>query len=338
MNCETLLLSGEHVQQCLDMLTCLKIVEGVFKAHGEGTVVMPPKLSLSLEGAEGWINAMPAYLRTHEAAGLKWAGGWRRNIEKGLPYIMATIILIESQTGLLRCVMEGGFITDLRTGAATGVAAKYLAKKNSRVVGLIGAGAQGRMQVRALSHVFPLEEVRVMDIAREATRRFVQEMHKELGISIRGVRRNEEAVEGADIVVTATTSDDVLVRKEWVSKGAFIATLGSYPELDSQLIFDAEKVVVDSWAQNKHRGELSRLVREGRISEKDIYGEVGEIVCGKKTGREAEGETIVACLIGLGSHDIACAHFVYEQAKKRGLGETFNFQQSKQAVSRGENP
>lgn len=329
MNHQTLLLTRDDIQQCLDMPTCLKIVEQVFKAHGEDTVVMPPKLGLNLEGADGWVNAMPAYLCPYDAAGLKWVGGWSKNIEKRLPYIMGTILLIEPQTGLLLSVMEGGFITNLRTGAATGVTAKYLAKKDSRIVGIIGAGAQARMQLRALSNVFSLEEVRVADIVPQALTRFAQEMQKEVGVSIKKATSNEEAVEGADIIVTATTSDQILVRQAWVSRGTFVASIGSYPELDPQLIFKSEKLVVDSWAQNKHRGELSRLVREGLISEENIHGEIGKIVAGKILGREKEEEIIVTCLIGLGSHDIGCAHFVYNEAKKRGLGNIFNFQQTR---------
>jgi alanine dehydrogenase len=329
MNHETLLLSREDIQGCLDMPTCLDIVEQVFKAHGEAKVVMPPKLSLNLEGADSWANAMPAYVGPFDAAGLKWVGGWSGNIEKGLPFIMGTILLIEPQTGLLLSVMEGGFITDLRTGAATGVAAKYLAKRDSAIVGIIGAGAQARMQLRALCNVFPLEEVRIADIVPEALTRFAREMEQELGVAIKKAASNQEAVEGADIIVTATTSHQILVKRAWVARGAFVASIGSYPELDPQLILNAEKVVVDSWAQNKHRGELSHLVREGLIGEKNVHGEIGEIVAGKIPGRENEDEVIVACLIGLGSHDVGCAHFAYEEAKKRGLGSKFDFQQSR---------
>ena len=329
MNHKTLLLSREDIQRCLDMRACLGIVEQVFRAHGEANVVMPPKLSLNLERADGWVNAMPAYVGPFDTAGLKWVGGWGKNTERGLPFIMGTILRIEPQTGLLLSVMEGGFITDLRTGAATGVAAKYLAKKDSAIVGLIGAGAQGRMQLRALSNVFSLEEVRIADIVPEALTRFAREMEQELGVAIKKAASNQEAVEGADIIVTATTSHQILVKRAWVARGAFVASIGSYPELDPKLILNAEKVVVDSWAQNKHRGELSHLVREGLIGEKNVHGEIGEIVAGKIPGRENGDEVIVACLIGLGSHDVGCAHFAYGEAKKRGLGSKFDFQQSR---------
>jgi ornithine cyclodeaminase/alanine dehydrogenase-like protein (mu-crystallin family) len=152
-------------------------------------------------------------------------------------------------------------------------------------------------------------------------------MEQEVEIPIKKAANNQEAVEGADIIVTATTSHQILVKRAWVSRGAFIASIGSYPELDPQLILNAEKVVVDSWAQNKHRGELSRLVEEGLINEENIHGEIGEVVAGKVPGRENADEVIVACLIGLGSHDVGCAHFVYEEAEKRGLGSKFDFQQ-----------
>jgi ornithine cyclodeaminase/alanine dehydrogenase-like protein (mu-crystallin family) len=119
----------------------------------------------------------------------------------------------------------------------------------------------------------------------------------------------------------------VLVRREWVSPGAFIASVGSYPEIDPGIIFDADKVLVDSWAQNKHRGELSVLVQERKFTEKDLYGEVGEVVAGVKKGRENDQQIIVSCLIGLGSHDVGCAQHVYQKAKELGLGTFFSFHQ-----------
>ena len=327
MTPNTLLLSREDIKECIDMPACLEIVEGVFRAHGEGNAVMPPKLHLEMDHVDGWINAMPAYLVSQNAAGLKWAGGWGKNRDKGLPYIMAEILLIDPETGLLKSVMEGGYITDLRTGAATGVAAKYLAKKDSKTVAIIGAGKQGRMQLRALHHLFDLEEIRVVDIIQETSRNFVKDMQEELGVIVRESRNPQEAVFEADIIVTATAADEILVKQGWVSKGAFIASIGSYPEIDPQIIFNSNKIIVDSWAQSKHRGELSRLVQEGKIGEENIYGEMGEVVAGKKPGREAKDEIIIACLIGLGSHDIGCAQHVYKKSQKKGLGQTFNFQQ-----------
>lgn len=333
MDHQTLLLSREDIKACFQMPKCLEIVEQVFRAHGEGKVVMPAKLGLDLGEVGGWppydafMNAMPAYLGSIDVAGLKWAGGWKQNPHRALPYVMASILLVDCRNGLLLSVLEGGYITNLRTGAATGVAAKYLARKDSRTVGIIGTGCQGRMQIRALSHLFSFEDVRVMDINREAAERFVAEMGKELSISLRQVSHYQEAVEGADIVVAATGARGAFVRREWLSPGSFVATVGSYPELHPQVILQADKVLVDSWAQNKHRGELSALVKDGRFSEDDLYGEVGEVVAGKKGGRDNDHEVLVCCLIGLGSHDVGCAHFVYEEAHRQGMGTLFSFHQ-----------
>jgi ornithine cyclodeaminase/alanine dehydrogenase len=330
---ETLLLSKKDVQRCLDMPQCLEIVEQVFRAHGEGKVIMPAKLGLSLGESRGWpsyeafMNAMPAYLGPMDAAGLKWAGGWKQNPRKGLPYVMATILLIDPSSGLLLSVVEGSYITNLRTGAATGVAAKYLAKRNAKTVAIIGAGAQGRMQVRALSCLFAFAEVRVMDIDPKISERFATEMGEELGLSIHQTMGHQEAVEGADIVVTATVARQILVRREWVSPGTFIASVGSYPELDPRIVFEADRVLVDSWAQNKYRGELSGLVETGEFGDKDLYGEVGDVVAGKKRGRDDDQQIIVCCLIGMGSQDVGCAHFVYQEAKRRDIGTAFSFDQ-----------
>jgi alanine dehydrogenase len=190
MNYQTLLLSKTDIQKCLNMSKCLDIVEQVFRAHGKGKVVMPAKVGLDLGETSGWppydafMNAMPAYLDPIDAAGLKWAGGWKRNPQNGLPYVMATILLIDCQTGFLLSVMEGSYITHLRTGAATGAAAKYLAKKDSKIVAIIGAGLKGSMQIRALSSLFSLQDVRVMDTNPKAKESFAVEMGKELGLTI----------------------------------------------------------------------------------------------------------------------------------------------------------
>jgi len=330
---QTLLLSRREVRECLDMPTSLEIVERVFRVHGEGRAIMPPKLELNLAevadcpSKDALLLAMPAYLGPMHAAGLKWAGIWRENPKRALPYVMASVLLVDTNTGVLLAVMEGGYITDVRTGAATGVAVKCLAKKTAKAVAIIGAGRQGRMQIRALSCLLPIEDVRVMDVDPEVAKDFAAEIGKELGLSIRPTGRHQEAAEGADIIVTVTTAHEILVRREWVSPGTFIASVGSCPELDPQILFKADKVLVDSWAQNKSRGELSELVEEGRFGERDLYGEVGEVVAGKKAGRENDQEIIVSCFMGLGSHDVGCAQYVYEEAKRRGIGTLFPFHQ-----------
>jgi ornithine cyclodeaminase/alanine dehydrogenase len=328
MYSETLLISKEDIKTCIDMPACLNITESVFTDHGQDNVVMPSKLHLEIPDKEGWANAMPAYLISQNSAGLKWVGGWTRNRKKGLPFIMAEIFLIDPETGILKAVMDGGYITDLRTGAATGIAAKYLAKKQSKTIAIIGAGNQARMQLRALQHIFDLEEIRVADIFEEAAKNFAKEMHQELNIPVLVANDPRKAVSKADIIVTVTTANEILIKREWITDGTFIASLGSYTELDPEIVLNADKLLVDNLDQSRHRGELAPLIAKGFLDEKSIYGEIGEAVAGQKPGRETDKEIIVACMIGLGSVDIGCANYVFTKSRERGIGKLFDFKQS----------
>ena len=327
---KTLLLSRGEISSILTMPKCIELVDRVFKAHGQGNAVMPPKIKLIMAETDGWINAMPGYLKDINAAGLKWAGGWANNPSRGLPYIMAEMFLIDPDSGALRAVLDAGYITDLRTGAATAVAAKYLARKDPGSIAIIGAGAQGRMQLRALHCLLETGDVRVADHFSDAANRFATDMGEELGIAIHATGSIQDAVKDAGIIVTATTADTPLLYKEWVSPGALIASVGSFPELDPELVMSADKIVVDSWAQNCVRGEIFRLIEQGRLARDDIHGEMGDVAAGSIPARESDEEVIVAGLIGLGTHDVACAAHVVEAVLQKGGGTFFDFQQSKQ--------
>ncbi len=209
--------------------------------------------------------------------------------------------------------MDGTYITAMRTGAA----AKYLAKKDAKTLGVIGAGLQGRMSIMAIKEVFDIEKVKVMDIRKEIAQKYAEEMNEEPGLKVQAVKTNMEVVEGSDIVVTVTTADKPLVKKEWLKEGALVISVGSYQELDALIPITTDKLVVDSWVQNTHRGELIKLIKSGKINKKDIYAELGEIVAGKKVGRENNGEMICTCLIGVASLDMGIARFVYNELKSR---------------------
>lgn len=324
----TMLLARADVASLLTMSTCIDIVEQVFRAHAQGYALMPPKIRIEIEEKSGSIGAMPSYLKDIGAAGLKWAGGWSDNPSKGLPFIMAEMFLIDPDSGRLKAVLEAGYITALRTGAATAVAARYLARRDSSSIAIIGAGVQGRMQLRALHCVFPVKDIRVADRSAEAAEKFAENMSVELGTSINSVPDIRLAVDGADIIVTATTADQPLVCKDWVSPGAFIASVGSYPELDPELVLCADKIIVDNWEQNRNHGEFIRLIEAGRLDETNIHGEMGAVVAGIRPGRESDSELIVAGLIGMGTHDVACAAYVVDKAIAQGRGAYFDFQQS----------
>jgi len=331
MNQMTLLITQEQVKSLLDMPTVLKIVEQVYRSHGEGKVIMPTKITLDLgEGRpwppyKGFMNAMPAYLGNVDIAGIKWAGGFQDNYRIGLPYISAMILLINPKNGAFIAAMDGAYITAIRTGAASAICAKVLARKNASVLGIIGAGIQGRMHLRAFQQVFKLKEVRVTDIKEGASEKYREEMTAELGLHILPKRSYQEVVEGADIVCTVTIGDEPMVKKKWLTKGSLVISAGSYQELDPEVVLTADKIVVDHWGQASHRGELAKLVDAGKIGEKNIHAEIGEILSGKKKGREGDDENILAIPIGLGSVDIGCAAEVYRKAMKKGMGTPFSF-------------
>lgn len=331
MNPSTLLINQEQVQSRLDMATVLDIVERVYRCHGEGKVIMPPKATLDLGEHGSWpfygasIHAMPAYLGDIDIAGIKWAGGWQNNHKIGLPSVSAVILLINPKDGAFVAVMDGAYITAIRTGAASGVCAKYLARKDSSVVGMIGAGVQGRMHLRAFQQVFKLREVRVIDIKEDVLERYAREMRAETGLDIVAKKSLKEVVEGADLVCTVTLADEPLVRKKWLKKGALVISAGSYQELDPEIVLSADKIVVDSRVQTRQRGELAKLVEAGKLRERNIHAEIGEILAGKKKGRERDDEDILAVPIGLGSLDIACAYEVYRKALEMKMGTPFSF-------------
>jgi len=331
MSESTLLINQDQVKSLLDIPTVLKIVERVYRSHGEGKVIMPPKVTLDLGEHDSWpfhkaaLNAMPAYLGDVDIAGIKWAGGFQNNYKIGLPFVSAMILLINPKTGAFIAVMDGAYITAIRTGAASAVCAKVLARKDASVLGIIGAGVQGRMHLRAFQQVFKLKEVRVIDIKEGVVEKYREEMTAELGLNILPKKSYRETVEGADIVCTVTIADEPLVRKEWLKEGTLVVSAGSYQELDPKVVLSSDKIVVDSWAQTSHRGELAKLVEAGKIGEKNIHAEIGEILSGKKKGRERGDENILAVPIGIGSLDIACAFEVYRKALEQKIGTQFSF-------------
>lgn len=316
------MIARDDIVKVLTMKRSIEIVEKVYEAHGHNQVVMPAKITLDTgEGDNfdiapfgGSYNAMPAYIGDDvKISGVKWVWGFNDNRKKGIPYIGGVIILNEAETGEVLAIMDGSYITDVRTGASAGVASKYLARKDSKILAMIGAGVQGRMNARAVCEVMPIEEIRVMDIRPEACVKYAEEMSRELGVRVIPCTSNEEACKGADIIVTVTIADEPLVRKEWCKSGSTVLSLGSFQELDEQIPLTCDKLVVDSWAQNAHRGELLKLVHAGLITEENVHAEMPDIVTGKKCGRENEEEIICACIIGMGSTDIGTAGILYQE-------------------------
>lgn len=315
------LISKEDVQKVLDMKKSIELVEKVYVAHGHDEVNMPAKITLDTGEGNDWppyggsYNAMPAYIGEDvDISGIKWVWGFNDNAKKGIPYIGGVIILNEARTGEILAIMDGSFITDIRTGASAGVAAKYLVREDAKTAGIIGAGVQGRMNARGIAEVCKnLEEIKVSDIRWEAAVKCAEELNEELGVKVTPVKTNEECCVGSDLIITVTIADEPLVMKEWLKRGSTVMSLGSFQELDENIPLSCDKLIVDSWAQNSHRGELLKLVHEGKITEESIHAEMPEIVVGRSCGRENDDEIICACIIGMGSTDVGTAGQLYKE-------------------------
>jgi len=324
----SLVLTGSEVMQVLDMDLALAAVADAFRAYGEGRVNMPPKSYLTL--ALGDFRAMygEIFLPLAHICGLKWVNVHPHNPAKGLLTVMAKIILNEPDTALEIADLDGTHVTDFRTGAAGGLAVRYLANPSAARLGLIGAGAQARTQVAAIVKVRPIKEIVVYDRHLDHAGGFAEKMAAAYGVAARPVTTAREAVHGLDIVVTTTPSTSPVVLREWVSPGTHINAIGAdaagKQELDPAIL-RAARVVVDDWAQASHSGEINVPLAQGEINFDDIYGSLGEVVAGKKPGRQDPEEITVFDSTGLIIQDLALAYAVYLRAKERGLGEEKDF-------------
>jgi len=314
----------------LDMAAIMNDVEEVFRLHAAGDYTLPEKIVLEWEepppGEQGnHINIMPGYLGGRfDVAGLKTIASFPRNpFQRELPRASALIVLHDPKVGLPLAVMDGTLISAMRTGAATGVAAKYLARRDVTRVGLIGAGVQCRTQLMAVQVARPgIRQAMVFDIRRNRAEAFAAEMSERLDLDIRVADSAEEVVRQAEVLVTATTTTQPIVRDGWLAPGSFYAHVSGY-ECEYDVIRHADKVLVDDWNQVKHRmySTVAFMWRDGQFADEDLYAELGEVVSGQKPGRENDREVILFSPIGLGLHDIAVARRLYETALSKGLGQ-----------------
>lgn len=320
---EVLWLTQEEVKSVMDMHSDMQVVERAFRQHGLGKVQMPPKSYLYYTAYNGDLRTMPAYLEEEDITGVKIVNVHPGNPALGLPTVMALIVLISPQTGAPIAIMDGTYLTDIRTGAAGGIAVKYLARKNSKVIGMVGAGNQARTQLEALSEVFEPELVKVTSRTKESCERFIREAADIISCEI----RYEETIENVcdcDILVTTTPTRKPIVKAQWIKEGTHINAIGAdavgKEELDPELIIRS-KIVVDDIVQALHSGEVNVPLSKHYISENDIHAQLGEVIVGLKPGRTSEEEITIFDSTGLAIQDVASAHLVYQRALSKGLGK-----------------
>lgn len=300
----------------------LRAAEKAFQLYGQNLIQMPAKIYLHLDQFAGDFRAMPAYLAKMDACGIKWVSVYPGNKEVGLPAVMALIILSDVRTGYPLSIMDGTQITNMRTGAAGGIAAKYLARKDAAIVGMVGCGAQARTQVLALNELFRIKQVFVWGKRREEAEKFLRDL-RPLGLNMRIVKDIPDCTRPADIVVTTTPTRQPLVKSAWIKEGTHINAIGAdapgKEELEPTLLKRA-KIIVDDWGQARHSGEINVALAKGLISKKDIYSALGEVVCGRKPGRANPKEITIFDSTGLAIQDVAMADLVYKKAIQRKIG------------------
>ncbi|MBI5416666.1 alanine dehydrogenase [Candidatus Poribacteria bacterium] len=323
----TLILDKKDVDQLIDMKKSIQTIEDAFREYGMGRTQMPPKIYLNLTNYEGDFRAMPGYVEKFDKCALKWVNVHPKNSKYNLPSVMAIIILSDPRNGIPLCIMEGGTATNIRTGAAGGVAAKYLARKDSKIVGMVGCGAQARTQLMALSKIFKLEEIKVWGHECSLVFNFINDFKKSKLRFINTISI-EDCVRNSDIIVTTTPSRQPIVKLEWLKEGAHINAIGAdakgKQELDPAILQNA-KIVLDSWEQASHSGEINVPVCNGIIKKENIYADIGEIVTGNKKGRINEKEFTVFDSTGLAIQDVAIADLIYNTALKKKIGKWIKF-------------
>ena len=315
-----LYLSYENVASVgLSMSEIIYTVEDAFHQKGLGKVEVPPKPGIHTQ-PDAFIHAMPAYVPKLRAAGMKWVSGYPENYQRGLPYISGLLIMNDTKTGLPLCVMDCTWITAKRTGAATAVAAKYLARKDSKSLGILGCGVQGRSNLEALKIVFPaISLVKAYDISPENLSCYIDEMQAQFDIKVIGVDSPKEAVVDSDIIVTAgpiLKNPNPAIEAEWLKPGSFACPIDFDSYFKPEAFLVADKLYTDDLAQQHYYKQVGYFQKTPEVD-----SDLGEIVAGQKPARQDDSERIISINLGLALEDIAVGVKIYQEALERGIGQ-----------------
>ncbi|MBA2962727.1 MULTISPECIES: ornithine cyclodeaminase family protein [Ramlibacter] len=314
-------------------LTDAEIVQAVedgLRAQGLGQATIEPRMHLVPEkDYPGHFNVLRGYIRPLHLAGVKVVGDYYRNYERGLPSELAVLNLFDPQTGAPVAIIDASDITDMRTGAVTAIGARHLARKDSKVLGHIGARGTSYWNVRLLDSIFGFDEIRVHSRRPDSRNAFAARLEQDLGKRITVTDDWESCVRGADIVVEASRLDQPapLLKTEWIRKGACVIPYGTMSAVELSLTDIMDKMVMDDWGQARSGpfGALRAHVDSGRLHEGNLHAELGQIVAGLKPGRESDGETNLFWHRGLSLSDIALGAFMLRKATARGIGQVLRF-------------
>lgn len=326
---ETLLLKQSEIKELIEMKEVIESVETAYSVHATRKVQMPAKKYLFFKKYNGDLRIMPAFIKNMDEAGVKCVNVHPENPSKyNLPTVMGIIELFDPKSGFPLAVMDGTWITNMRTGAAAGVGTKYLARKDSKTLGIIGAGKQAFTQLMALKEVMEIEHAKVFCRTCESRENFAKMARENLEVNIDAVTTAEEAVKDVDVIVTVTPANKPVLKTEWISEGTHINAMGAdapgKQELESGILKKA-RIFIDCWEQARHSGEINVPVDEGIITRNSIAAKIGDVIVGHAEGRISDEDITIFDSTGLAVQDVVTAWKIYEKALKNGVGANINF-------------
>lgn len=308
----------------------LAAVEGGLLAQGQGQTVIEPRMHLTPDPAfRGHFNVLRGYVAPLSLAGVKIVGDYVDNWQKGLPSEMALLNLFDPRTGMPVAILDATAITEMRTGALTALGARHLARKDSKILGHVGARGTSYWNVRLLDHLFDFDEIRVHSRRKESREAFALTLERDLAKKIIVTEDWQSCLEGADIMVEASRLEarEEIFKTSWIKKGACVIPYGTVSALELSMMSIMDKIVIDDFSQFRAGkfGALRPHIDAGLVSEATVHGELCEIIAGKKPGRERDDETILFWHRGLSLSDIALGAAMLEKAGKLGLGQTLDY-------------
>ena len=309
----------------------MKAIEDSLRAQGNGQTSIEPRVHIHPNPEyHGHFNVLRGYIEPMQAAGVKIVGDYVYNYKENLPSEMSLLNLFNPRNGAPYAIVDATEITSMRTGAMTAVGAKYLAKKKNRVLGHLGCRGTAFWNVVLLDSLYDFEEIRINSRRQESMEAFAERVEEKIHKKVVIAKNSEECLKGADIMVEATRllEPTPLLKTEWVKPGNYVVPYGTISANEITLTDVMDKIVVDDWGQCKEGGKLGSLsphVRAGKLTEKTLYAELGEIVAGKKPGRENDEERNLFWHRGLSTSDIALGQLCYEKALRLGIGTMLTF-------------
>ena len=323
-----LLLSREDIKKVFTMKEAVEADKEAFTLFSQGKSVVPLRTNISAPKHDGAFLFMPSYVEEMDCSAIKIVNVFPKNIDQGLPTTPAQVLLIDGTTGVVVSVLDGTYVTQLRTGAASGAAFDVLARKDAKKGALIGTGGQAATQLEAMLAVRDLEEVKVYDLNAERLQAFVGQMNEELasyGAKILAADSSDDAIEDADLIVTVTPSSRPVFDGSKVKQGATVSCVGSYQphmqEMDPVILTRASKIYFDSVdAVLSEAGDILIPLEDGTITKDDFTGDLGDVIKGNVVGRENDEEIIVFETVGVATQDLVAAKSIYEKAVAAGVG------------------